>query len=208
MGARVMAGAKLSDFDLTPYTIPHTAVKEVVFPFSRFQGVDTVLGPEMRSTGEVMGIDDDFDKARAKSLIGSGTKVPLEGCVFISVKDQDKESITRAARRLVDMGFSIIATGGTAEHLDEQGLPVRRVNKVMEGQPHIVDELINGSVDMIFNTTETAQSIADSRSIRTTALQRRIPCITTLNGAHAAVRAIEALKRGGLEVRPLQSYNR
>ncbi|GGY51226.1 carbamoyl-phosphate synthase large subunit [Parvularcula lutaonensis] len=207
IGARVMAGTKLSDFKLERKTPQHTAVKEVVFPFSRFPGVDTVLGPEMRSTGEVMGIDADFDKARAKSLIAAGTKVPLEGCVFISVKDEDKEGITKAAKRLVDMGFSLIATGGTAEFLSAKGLPVRRVNKVLEGQPHIVDELINGTVDMIFNTTETAQSIADSRSIRTTALQRRIPCITTLNGAHAAVRAIEALRRGGLEVKPLQSYN-
>jgi carbamoyl-phosphate synthase large subunit len=208
IGARIMAGAKLSDFDLKPRTLAHTAVKEVVFPFSRFPGVDTVLGPEMRSTGEVMGIDEDFDKARAKSLIAAGTRVPLEGCVFISVKDQDKEAITRAARRLVDLGFSLIATGGTQEWLSAQGLPVKRINKVLEGQPHIVDELINGTVQMIFNTTETAQSIADSRSIRTTALQRRIPCITTVNGAHAAVRAIEALRRGGLEVTPLQSYNR
>ncbi len=208
IGARVMAGARLSEFNLQHRDIRHTAVKEVVFPFSRFPGVDTVLGPEMRSTGEVMGIDEDFDKARAKSLIAAGTRVPLEGCVFISVKDQDKVGITDAARRLVELGFSLIATGGTQEWLDRQGLPVRRINKVLEGQPHIVDELINGTVQMIFNTTETAQSIADSRSIRTTALQRRIPCITTLNGAHAAVRAIEALRRGGLEVTPLQSYNR
>jgi carbamoyl-phosphate synthase large subunit len=208
IGARVMAGARLSEFDLKPRQLRHTAVKEVVFPFSRFPGVDTVLGPEMRSTGEVMGIDEDFDKARAKSLIAAGSRVPTEGCVFISVKDQDKEAILPAARRLTEIGFSLIATGGTQSYLAEQGLPVRRVNKVLEGQPHIVDELINGTVHMIFNTTETAQSIADSRSIRTTALQRRIPCITTVNGAHAAVRAIEALRRGGLEVAPLQSYNR
>ncbi|MEM9810616.1 MAG: carbamoyl-phosphate synthase large subunit [Pseudomonadota bacterium] len=208
IGARVMAGAKLMEFDLKPRKLQHTAVKEVVFPFSRFPGVDTVLGPEMRSTGEVMGIDDSFDEARAKSLIAAGVTVPLEGTVFISVKDQDKEGISRAAKDLVKLGFSLIATGGTQDWLAEQGLPVKRINKVLEGQPHIVDELINGQVQMIFNTTETAQSIADSRSIRTTALQRRIPCITTLNGAHAAVRAIEALRRGGLEVRPLQDYNR
>ncbi|MEM0929468.1 MAG: carbamoyl-phosphate synthase large subunit [Pseudomonadota bacterium] len=208
IGARVMAGEPLSSFDLSQQTIPHTAVKEVVFPFSRFPGVDTVLGPEMRSTGEVMGIDDGFDEARAKSLIAAGVKVPLKGCVFISVKDQDKEGITPTARRLVDLGYSIIATGGTQEWLAQQGLPVERVNKVLEGQPHIIDELINGTVDMIFNTTETSQSISDSRSIRITALQRRIPCITTVNGARAAVRAIEALRRGGLELRPLQDYNR
>ncbi|MEM7740914.1 MAG: carbamoyl-phosphate synthase large subunit, partial [Pseudomonadota bacterium] len=208
IGARVMAGEKLASFDLKEDTIPHTAVKEVVFPFSRFPGVDTVLGPEMRSTGEVMGIDDGFDESRAKSLIAAGVKVPLEGRVFISVKDQDKEAITETAKDLIDLGYSLIATGGTQKWLADQGVPVERVNKVLEGQPNIVDEMINGSVDMIFNTTETAQSIADSRSIRITALQRRIPCITTVNGARAAVRAIEALRRGGLEVRPLQAYNR
>mgnify|MGYP006267543943 FL=1 len=208
IGARVMAGARLADFNLQSRDIPHTAVKEVVFPFSRFPGVDTVLGPEMRSTGEVMGIDSGFDEARAKSLIAAGTRVPLEGCVFISVKDQDKDAITEVARQLDALGFSLLATGGTQDHLAGKGLPVKRVNKVLEGQPHIVDALINGDVQMILNTTETAQSIADSRSIRTTALQRRIPCITTVNGARAAVRAIEALRRGGLEVRPLQDYNR
>ena len=208
IGARIMAGAKLSEFDLKANDVQHTAVKEVVFPFSRFPGVDTVLGPEMRSTGEVMGIDAGFDEARAKSLIAAGVKIPMEGRVFVSVKDQDKAAITAVARDMTELGFEIIATGGTQEHLAAQGLPVTRINKVLEGQPHIVDELINGSVQMIFNTTETAQSIADSRSIRTTALQRRIPCITTLNGARAAVRAIEAQRRGALEVRPLQDYNR
>ncbi|MEM9839619.1 MAG: carbamoyl-phosphate synthase large subunit [Pseudomonadota bacterium] len=208
IGARVMAGAKLADLNIKPRDVQHTAVKEVVFPFSRFPGVDTVLGPEMRSTGEVMGIDAGFDEARAKSLIGAGISVPLEGTVFISVKDQDKDIITDVARDLVRFGYDIIATGGTQKHLAAAGLPVKRVNKVAEGQPHIVDELINGTVHMILNTTETAQSIADSRSIRTTALQRRIPCITTLNGARAIVRAIEALRQGTLEVTPLQDYNR
>ncbi|MEM1410138.1 MAG: carbamoyl-phosphate synthase large subunit, partial [Pseudomonadota bacterium] len=208
IGARIMAGAKLKEFNLKPRALNHTAVKEVVFPFSRFPGVDTVLGPEMRSTGEVMGIDSGFDEARAKSLVAAGVRLPLEGRVFISVKDQDKAAVTPVAEGLVELGFQLIATGGTQDHLAAQGLPVARINKVLEGQPHIVDELINGSVDMIFNTTETAQSIADSRSIRTTALQRRIPCITTLNGARAVVRAIEAMRRGGLDVRPLQDYNR
>ena len=207
IAARVMAGAKLIDFDLPHGTPKHTAVKEVVFPFSRFPGVDTVLGPEMRSTGEVMGIDEDFDRARAKSLLGANIRIPLEGTVFISVKDSDKDHILGSAKRLVELGFSIIATGGTAEFLQEKGLDVRRINKVLEGQPHIVDALINGEVHLIFNTTETAQSIEDSRSIRTTALQRRIPCITTLSGSRACVRAIEALRRGGLEARPLQHYN-
>lgn len=207
IAARVMAGAKLSEFDLPSEPPKHTAVKEVVFPFSRFPGVDTVLGPEMRSTGEVMGIDQDFDRARAKSLLAAGTKIPLSGCVFVSVKDPDKEGITAPARALVEMGFSLMATGGTADWLRKAGLEVKRVNKVLEGQPHIVDALINGDVHMIFNTTESAVSIADSRSIRTTALQRRIPCITTLSGAKAAVRAIRVLRQGALEAAPLQSYN-
>ena len=206
VAARVMAGAKLSDFDLPSAPPAHVAVKEVVFPFSRFPGVDTVLGPEMRSTGEVMGLDRDFDRARAKSLIAAGTKVPQSGCVFISVKDADKAAIVPAARDLADLGFTLMATGGTADWLAKEGLTVRRVNKVLEGQPHIVDALINGEVAMIFNTTETTASIADSRSIRTTALQRRIPCITTLSGALAAVRAVRVLRRGDLEAVPLQAY--
>ncbi len=207
IAAKVMAGEKLSTFDLPPAAPSHISVKEVVFPFSRFPGVDTVLGPEMRSTGEVMGIDKDFDRARAKSLLGASIKMPLEGTVFLSMKDSDKEDIIAPAKRLVEMGFSILATGGTATWLSERDIPVTRINKVLEGQPHIVDALINGDVDMIFNTTETAQSIEDSRSIRTTALNRRIPCITTLSGAKAAVRAIDALRQGGLEVTPLQHYN-
>ena len=206
IAAKVMAGAKLSEFNLSEKALPHTAVKEVVFPFSRFPGVDTVLGPEMRSTGEVMGLDTNFDRARAKSLIAAGIKSPLSGCVFISVKDSDKEFILPTAKRLLDIGFSLIATGGTQEYLAAKGLPVKRVNKVLEGRPHIVDALVNGEVHMIFNTTETAQSISDSRSIRTTALQYKIPCITTVAGARAAVRAIEVLQNDTLEVLPLQAY--
>ncbi|ADM09708.1 carbamoyl-phosphate synthase large subunit [Parvularcula bermudensis HTCC2503] len=207
IAARIMAGASLDMFDLPTAPPRHVAVKEVVFPFSRFPGVDTVLGPEMRSTGEVMGLDVDFDRARAKSLIAAGTKLPLEGTVFISVKDRDKEGIGNAARDLCAMGFDLMATGGTAAFLSQQGIPVKPINKVLEGQPHIVDALINGDVQLIFNTTETLQSIEDSRSIRLTALQRRIPCITTLAGAKAAVRAIAAVREGDLEARPLQAYS-
>ncbi|WOI54236.1 carbamoyl-phosphate synthase large subunit [Parvularcula sp. LCG005] len=206
IAARVMAGEKLASFDLPTKPPRHVAVKEVVFPFSRFPGVDTVLGPEMRSTGEVMGIDEDFDRARAKSLLAANLILPMEGTVFISVKDSDKQEILAPARRLIELGFKLIATGGTASWLREHGVEVKPVNKVLEGQPHIVDALINGEVQMIFNTTETAQSIEDSRSIRTTALQRRIMCITTLSGAKACVRAIDAMSRGGLEARSLQSY--
>ncbi|MEM9619075.1 MAG: carbamoyl-phosphate synthase large subunit [Pseudomonadota bacterium] len=206
IAAKVMAGAKIRDLGLQEHNIDHVSVKEVVFPFARFPGVDTVLGPEMRSTGEVMGIDVDFDKARAKSLIGAGARIPMTGCVFISLKDSDKPEMVGAAKRLLDMGFSIIATGGTADYLQQQDVDVSRINKVLEGRPHIVDALKNGEVHLVFNTTEGAQSVKDSRSIRTTSLAQKIPCITTAAGARAAVRAIEAMRAGDLEVAPLQSY--
>ena len=206
IAAKAMAGEKLKTMSLPSHEPPHMSVKEVVFPFARFPGVDTVLGPEMRSTGEVMGLDADFDRARAKSLLGAGAKIPLEGCVFISLKDDDKPLMLNAAKRLLNMGFSIIATGGTAAYFTEQGLDVSPVNKVLEGRPHIVDALKNGEVHLVFNTTEGAQSIKDSRSIRTTALAQKIPCITTATGARSTVRAIEAMRSGALEVAPLQSY--
>jgi len=206
IGAKVMAGAKIGSFSLKPQQLSHVAVKEVVFPFSRFPGVDTVLGPEMRSTGEVMGIARDFDRARAKSLVGIGARIPLSGTVFISLRDGDKPALVDAARRLLDMGFDIIATGGTADHFRSQGLDVTRVNKVLEGRPHIVDALKNGEVQLVFNTTEGAQSIKDSKAIRTTALAQKIPCITTATGARSTVRAIEAMRAGPLEVAPLQEY--
>jgi carbamoyl-phosphate synthase large subunit len=207
-GAKVMAGAKLKDLKLASAAPAHMSVKEVVFPFSRFPGVDTVLGPEMRSTGEVMGIDVNFAKARLKSLIAVGARIPLSGCVFISLKDSDKPLLVRDARRLLEMGFTIIATSGTADFFKARGVDVARVNKVLEGRPHIVDALKNGEVHLIFNTTEGAQSVKDSRSIRTTALAQKIPCITTAAGACAAVRAIEALRAGGVETAPLQDYLR
>ncbi len=206
IAAKVMAGTKISELGLVEPTVAHVAVKEVVFPFARFPGVDTVLGPEMRSTGEVMGIDTNFDTARAKSLIGAGASIPLTGCVFISLKNADKPELVIAAGRLLEMGFKIMATGGTADFLQQQGLDVSRVNKVLEGRPHIVDALKNGEIQLVFNTTEGAQSVKDSRSIRTTALAQKIPCITTAAGARAAVRAIEAMRTGDLDVAPLQSY--
>ena len=206
IAAKVMAGEKLNTMTLPSKTPAHVSVKEVVFPFSRFPGVDTVLGPEMRSTGEVMGIDQGFAKARLKSLIGAGAHMPLEGRVFISLKDSDKEAMALTVQKLVDMGFTIIATRGTAAFFDTHGIKVETVNKVLEGRPHIVDALKNGDVQLVFNTTEGAQAIKDSRSIRTTSLAQKIPCITTAAGARAAVRAIEALRAGGVEVAPLQSY--
>jgi len=208
IAAKVMAGISLDELGLGEGIASpnHTAVKEVVFPFARFAGVDTVLGPEMRSTGEVMGIDKDFATARAKSLLGAGANLPMSGCIFISLKEIDKESILEPARDLLNMGFSLMATAGTADFLHGHGLDVKRVNKVLEGRPHIVDALKNGEVDLIFNTTEGAQSVKDSRSIRTTALSQKIPCITTVAGAKAATKAIAALRKGQLTVSPLQNY--
>jgi carbamoyl-phosphate synthase large subunit len=184
----------------------HVAVKEAVFPFARFPGVDPILSPEMKSTGEVMGLDSDFGRAFAKSQLGSGTNLPLEGCVFVSVRDQDKRALVEPCRRLIEMGFSLVATNGTAETLSAAGLPVVPVNKVHEGRPHIVDRMLSGAVQLVFNTTEGAQAIADSFSLRRTALTNGIPYYTTVAGARAAVQAIAALRAGNLEVAPLQSY--
>jgi carbamoyl-phosphate synthase large subunit len=184
----------------------HVAVKEAVFPFARFPGVDPILSPEMKSTGEVMGLDSDFGRAFAKSQLGSGTNLPLEGCVFASVRDQDKGALIEPCRRLIEMGFSLVATQGTAASLRVAGLPVTTVNKVREGRPHIVDRMLSGAVQLVFNTTEGAQAIADSFSLRRTALINGIPYYTTVAGVRAAVQAIAALRAGNLEVAPLQSY--
>jgi carbamoyl-phosphate synthase large subunit len=184
----------------------HVAVKEAVFPFARFPGVDLILGPEMKSTGEVMGLDTDFGRAFAKSQLAIGTNLPLNGCVFVSVRDHDKAALVEPCRRLCEMGFTLVATEGTADRLAAGGLPVTRVNKVREGRPHIVDHMLSGGVQLVFNTTEGAQAIADSFSLRRTALTHAIPYYTTVAGARAAVQAIAALRAGSLEVAPLQSY--
>ena len=206
IAARIMAGEKLADFTLGRAKMNHIAVKEAVFPFNRFPGVDLILGPEMRSTGEVMGLDADFGRAFAKSQLGSGTNLPLSGTVFVSVRDPDKAAVTAPCRRLVEMGFSLVATRGTAQHLREQGLPVEVVNKVLEGRPHIVDRMLGGGVQLVFNTTDGTQAVADSYSIRRTSLTHSIPYYTTVAGARASVEAIQALKSGSLEVAALQSY--
>ena len=206
VAARVMAGEKLSGFKLSGPTPPHTAVKEAVFPFNRFPGVDCILGPEMKSTGEVMGLDLDFARAFLKSQMGAGISLPTGGAVFISVKDRDKRPMEAAARKLVAMGFKILATEGTEKHFKSVGIEATRVNKVLDGQPHIVDHMIDGGVRLVINTTEGAQALSDSFSIRRTALTNNIPYYTTVAGARAAVAAIEALRNGGLEVQPLQSY--
>ncbi|SDG40641.1 carbamoyl-phosphate synthase large subunit [Roseospirillum parvum] len=207
IAARVMAGEPLSVFDLTDHARPHVAVKEAVFPFARFPGTDIVLGPEMKSTGEVMGIDTDFPRAFAKSQLGAGVTLPLSGQVFLSVRDEDKPAALTVARQLLGMGFSLMATGGTARFLENNQVPVNRTYKVREGRrPHCVDEMISGHVQIVINTTEGAQSLKDSWDIRHTALERNICHFTTIAGARAAVAAIEALKRGPLEAQSLQRY--
>ena len=206
IAARVMAGEPLSAFEPISRDIGHIAIKQSVFPFARFPGTDPILGPEMKSTGEVMGINGDFDIAFAKSQLGSGVELPDSGTVFISVKDSDKDNILPAAKKMAELGFRIIATGGTAAHLEEQGLPVERVNKVAQGRPHIVDKLTDGDVQLVFNTTEGWQSLKDSFSIRTTALNRKVPYFTTAAASFAAARSIGALRGHALEVKSLQSY--
>jgi carbamoyl-phosphate synthase large subunit len=209
IGARVMAGARLSDFRLDGQAIaPHVAVKEAVFPFNRFPNVDTILGPEMKSTGEVMGLDSSFERAFAKSQLGAGVKLPDGGTVFLSVRDSDKAASVGVARRLLDMGFSVMATRGTAARLREAGLTVTTVNKVLEGRPHCVDAIRSGEVQLVINTASGAQTVADSFDIRRSALTHGVPHYTTIAGARAAAHAIAALKSGTLEVAPLQAYFR
>ncbi len=206
IAARIMAGESLSSFGLKHREFDHIAVKEAVFPFARFQGVDTVLGPEMRSTGEVMGIDNRFPVAFAKSQIGAGSLMPLSGKVFVSVKDSDKPRILDVARKLAEQDFEIIATAGTCRFLNDHDIACKRINKVLEGQPHIVDAIKNGDIQLVINTTEGARALADSRSLRQAALLHKVPYYTTLSGAHAAALGIEALVGGQFQVRPLQSY--
>ena len=206
IASQVMAGKPLKSFNLKPPKLKHIAVKEAVFPFARFAGVDPVLGPEMRSTGEVMGLDRDFAIAFAKSQMGAGSALPVTGALFVSVRDADKDQILGPVRELVDQGFRIYATRGTKRHFDAYGIPCDVVNKVLEGRPHIVDLMKNGDISLIFNTTEGAAALADSRDIRRTALLNHIPCFTTLAAALAVSKAIASLRSGTLSVAPLQSY--
>jgi carbamoyl-phosphate synthase large subunit len=216
IAAKVMAGVPLKSFGLDQKTFDHVAVKEAVFPFARFPGVDTILGPEMRSTGEVMGLDwkradedglkDAFARAFAKSQLGGGTRIPVEGTVFVSVKDEDKAWILEPVRLLQSYGFKVIATDGTCKWLHEEGVEATLVRKVLEGRPHIVDAMKNGDVQLMFNTTHGKQSLLDSFSLRRTALMMKIPYYTTTAGALAAAQAIGAVRTGSLDVRALQSY--
>ncbi|SDD13075.1 carbamoyl-phosphate synthase large subunit [Sphingomonas sp. YR710] len=206
IAARVMAGEKLVALPTIDRAIPYIAVKEAVFPWARFPGVDPVLSPEMKSTGEVMGIDSDFATAFAKAQLGAGTRLPLAGTAFVSVKDSDKPHILPAVRQLLEMGFKVIATGGTASYLQGEGLAVDVVRKMQQGRPNIVDRITDGNVDLIFNTTEGWQSLQDSQAIRTSALYGRVPYFTTAAASVAAAQAISALRERKLEVRALQSY--
>ena len=207
IAARVMAGESLASFNLQDRTLNHVTVKEAVFPFSRFPGVDVVLGPEMRSTGEVMGLDNDFGGAFLKAQIAAGVRLPTKGTVFVSVKDHDKALIKNAVAKLIKLGFNIVSTGGTAAYFTAEGLAVTRINKVMEGRPNIVDSMKNGEIALVFNTTEGAQALRDSYDIRHTALVMKIPYSTTVAGAFATVEAIEKIITGTLEVKSLQSYS-
>jgi carbamoyl-phosphate synthase large subunit len=207
IASRVMAGEKLKDLPKINLDIDYIAVKEAVFPFARFPGVDPVLSPEMKSTGEVMGIDKDFATAFAKSQLGAGGALPLEGNLFVSVKDSDKAVITPAVRQVQALGFTVYATGGTATYLEAEGIPITRVNKVAQGRPHIVDKIKDGEINLIFNTTEGWQSLKDSEAIRRSALLGKIAQYTTAAGGVAAAQAIAALRERSLEVRTLQSYH-
>ena len=207
IGARVMAGEKLSTFKLDDsVALAHVAVKEAVFPFARFPNVDTLLGPEMKSTGEVMGLDTNFARAFAKAQLGAGVTLPLAGTAFLSVKESDKAAIVPIARRLAELGFAIMATSGTAKHIAAAGIPVKRVNKVLEGRPHCVDAIRSGEIQLVINTAHGAQSVTDSFDIRRSALTQGVPNFTTIAAARATAHAISALISGSLEVAPLQSY--
>lgn len=209
IAARLMAGKTLAEIGITSDIVPeHVSVKESVFPFTKFPDVDTLLGPEMKSTGEVMGIDQDFGRAFAKAQMAAGVVLPLKGKVFISVKDSDKPAVGILAMKLIELGFNVVATGGTADFLSNSGVEVEKVNKVKEGRPHCVDVIKNGEIDMVFNTTFGAQSIADSYSIRRSALIYGVAYYTTVAGMEAAINGIEAMQREDLDVSALQEYNK
>jgi carbamoyl-phosphate synthase large subunit len=207
IAARVMAGESLKSFNLKEPVLKHVAVKEAVFPFARFPGVDIVLGPEMKSTGEVMGIDTTFDRAFAKAQLASNNDIPQGGTAFISVRDNDKEASVFIVRELIDLGFTVVATRGTAKYLRDKGLNVEKVNKVLEGRPHIVDIMKDGGIDFVINTTEGTKALEDSFSIRRTALLDKIPYCTTISGAKAMVLSIRRMKEDkGFDVKSIQAY--
>jgi len=208
IAARVIAGRTLDELGVAEGTPDHVSVKESVFPFVKFEGVDTILGPEMRSTGEVMGIDRTFAHAFLKSQEAAGNRLPTGGAAFLSLRDADKVAGVEVARRLSALGFALVATHGTATYLRQAGLEVRGVNKVVEGRPHCVDVMESGEIQLVVNTTEGRQAIVDSHSLRRSALLCRIAYFTTIRAARAAVEGITAQARGDMRVAPLQSYHR
>ncbi len=212
VAARIMAGetldAAFANYGEKPdaRTPGHIAVKEAVFPFARFPGVDILLGPEMRSTGEVMGLDRDYALAFAKAQLGAGVDLPRSGTLFVSVRDEDKKGILPAVKRLAEQGFKVLATGGTQRFLAENGVAAEKINKVLEGRPHIEDAIRNRQVQLVFNTTDGQKAVSDSKSLRRATLMQKVPYYTTLAGMAAVAEAIAALRAGSLEVRPLQEY--
>ncbi|MGD2174669.1 MAG: carbamoyl-phosphate synthase large subunit, partial [Candidatus Brocadiaceae bacterium] len=208
LATQVMLGHSLEELGLTEEVeIEHVAVKEAVFPFARFPGIDTILGPEMKSTGEVMGLANDFGMAFAKAQVAAGQNLPTEGKVFFSLRDRDKSGhAVLAARGFADMGFDLIATEGTAAFLRDNGMECERINKVREGRPHIVDAIINGEIALVINTPSGKHPRQDEVAIRSTSWARAVPIITTVQGAVAAVQAVEELKESELSVKTLQEY--
>jgi carbamoyl-phosphate synthase large subunit len=205
VAAKVMAGVSLAEQGVTQDPVPaHVSVKEAVFPFIKFSGVDIVLGPEMRSTGEVMGISDRFSMAFAKSQLAAGTVLPNEGNIFVSVADRHKEDTVELAGRLVHLGFSLLATGGTADALEAGGVPVKRVKKLVEGKPNLLDYFAERSVALVLNTPSGKRARSDGGRIRAAAVQAGVPCLTTLEAATAAVKAMEALREEEMQVQSLQ----
>jgi len=207
LAARVMSGKTLAELGFTNEVIPtHIAVKEVVLPFDKFTGTDALLGPEMRSTGEVMGIDLDFGKAFAKAVLGANQKLPLQGTIFISMNDRDKTTVIPVAKDLADLGFKLIATAGTCKALKDQGLTVDLILKVHEGRPNIEDAIKNNEIQLIINTPTGSTALEDDRSIRRTALAYKVPIITTIAGAKATAAAIRSLQQQPLQVKSIQEY--
>jgi carbamoyl-phosphate synthase large subunit len=207
LACRLMLGERIADQELPQRAGRHVSVKEAVLPFARFAGTDSVLGPEMKSTGEVMGVAADFPTAFGKAQAAAGVSLPLEGTVFITVTDTDKPAATQFAARFCDLGFRIVATRGTAQAISAMGVPVTRINKIGEGSPHVVDWIRNGEVDLVINTPTGSGARADGYEIRRAAVRQGIPCVTTMTGASAAARAISAQREREAEVRSLQELH-
>jgi len=207
LATRIMLGEKLGELELPEANGKHVSVKEAVLPFARFQGADSVLGPEMKSTGEVIGIGPDFPTAFGKAQAAAGVSLPDQGTVFISVTDTDKPAATQLAARFHDLGFDVVSTGGTAQAISRMGVPVETINKIAEGSPHVVDLIQEGRCDLVINTPTGSGARADGYEIRSAAIRHGVPSLTTMTGASAAVRAISARQKGPGEVYSLQELH-